>query len=71
MRFTLEADDGSQKCAPRDRVHSINGMHHGQAILEIVDAEQQPNHLERRPPTREARLLTPHLARPNSSTAFA
>ncbi|AMS29930.1 hypothetical protein AEM38_11510 [Hyphomonadaceae bacterium UKL13-1] len=23
------------------------------------------------PPTREARLLTPHLARPNSSTAFA
>jgi hypothetical protein len=26
---------------------------------------------ERRPPTREACLLTPHLARSNSSTAYA
>lgn len=28
-------------------VQSIHGMHHDQAIAELVDAEQRPKHLER------------------------
>ena len=31
----------------RRRMLSIHGMHHGQAILEIADAEQRPKRLER------------------------
>ncbi|MFM1975762.1 MAG: hypothetical protein RL145_608 [Pseudomonadota bacterium] len=29
------------------RVCSVNGLHHDQAIAELVDAEQRPKHLER------------------------
>jgi hypothetical protein len=34
-----------EQCAPRGRIHSINGMQHGQAIPEIVNDE--PNDFER------------------------
>jgi hypothetical protein len=38
-------DRPGQQCASHRKLHSIHGMHHGQAISEIVNDE--PNNLER------------------------
>ncbi|MFY7759879.1 hypothetical protein [Aquidulcibacter sp.] len=42
-----------------------------EAIRQFLLRKLGSQEVKSAPPTREARLLTPHLARPNSNTAFA